>query len=128
MTCITFSNGWKNLAATRGIWVASSNVKVIKDCTVAGGNCGYFNSAHGAKMTIPYFASAYDSYSELSISLWFKRTAGVSGKQGLVGNGDCGASSSIGLMSEDENLVSVKMDSANGGSFEAAGLNVSIPG
>ena len=79
-------------------------------------------------MTIPYFANAYDSYNKFSISLWYNRTAGMSGEQGLVGNGNCGATSSIGLMSEDENLVSVAIKNATGGSFEATGLNVSRPG
>ena len=128
ITCITFSNGWNKLAGTNGVWVASSNVEVTEDCTVSGGNCGYFNSALGAKMTIPYFANAYDSYNKFSISLWFKRTSGMSGEQGLVGNGNCGMSSSIGLMSEDEKLVSVLMSNASGDSFEATGLNVSRPG
>ena len=126
LTCITFSNGWNNLAGTRGVWVKSSNVKVISGCTTAGGNCGFFDSSLSSMMSIPLFANAYDSYSELSISLWFKRTAGVSGKQGLVGNGDCGASSSIGLMSEDENLVSVLMKNSANVDFTATGLTVSI--
>ncbi|KAK2175525.1 hypothetical protein NP493_721g02007 [Ridgeia piscesae] len=122
LTCITFSNGWNNLAGTRGVWVKSSNVKVVSGCTTAGGNCGFFDSSLSSMMSIPLFGNAYDSFSEFSISLWFNRTAGVSGKQGLVGNGDCGASSSIGLMSEDENLVSVLMKNAANVDFTATGL------
>ena len=125
ITCITFSEGWNSLGGTRGVYVASSNVQVVPNCTPAGGNCGYFDSTVGSVMTIPYFASAYDSFSEFSISLWFKRTAGMPGKMGLVGNGDCGASSSIGLMSEDENIVSVLLQSATNGEFNASGLTVS---
>ncbi|KAI0233461.1 hypothetical protein LSAT2_016297 [Lamellibrachia satsuma] len=123
ITCITFSEGWNSLGGTRGVYVASSNVQVVPNCTPAGGNCGYFDSTVGSSMSIPYFSNAYDSFSEFSISLWFKRTAGMPGKMGLVGNGDCGASSSIGLMSEDENLVSVLLQNATDSDFSASGLN-----
>ncbi|KAK2175524.1 hypothetical protein NP493_721g02006 [Ridgeia piscesae] len=59
-------------------------------------------------MTIPY-----DCYKKVSTSLWFKRTPGKSGEQGLVGNGGC----SVGLMSEDECLVPVLIKNATGSDF-----------
>ena len=126
VTCITFSNGWNGLSASKGVYAASTGVAVVPDCTSAGGNCGYFDSSLSASMNIPLFSNSYDGYSALSISLWFKRTVGKPGKMGLVGNGDCGASSSIGLMSEDENLVSVLLKNATDSDFSASGLNVSI--
>ncbi|KAK2180676.1 hypothetical protein NP493_432g02019 [Ridgeia piscesae] len=122
ITCITFSQGWNGLSASKGVYAAASNVAVVADCTPAGGNCGYFSAALGSSMNIPLFSNSYDAFSEFSVSLWFKRTPGKPGRQGLVGNGDCGASSSIGLMSEDENVVSVQLKNATDFDFTAAGL------
>ena len=124
ITCITFSEGWNGLSGTKGVYVASTGVTAVDDCTPSGGACGYFNSTAGSSMRIPLFANAMDAYNELSISLWFKRTAGHSGRLGLVGNGECGAASSVGLTS-DENGVNVLLRNDTDSVFIAAGIAVS---
>ena len=124
ITCITFSEGWNGLSGTKGVYVASTEVTAVPDCTPTGGACGYFNSTTGSSMSIPLFANAMDAYNELSISLWFKRSAAESGRLGLVGNGDCGTTSSVGLMS-DENGVNVLLRNATDSVFIAAGIPVS---
>ncbi|KAI0209949.1 hypothetical protein LSAT2_005386 [Lamellibrachia satsuma] len=53
VTCITFSNGWNGLSASKGVYAASTGVAVVPNCTPAGGNCGYFDSSLSASMNIP---------------------------------------------------------------------------
>ena len=125
LTCITFSNGWRNLSATNGIWAQSNNVVVDYDCTPEGGNCGHFNSSVGSTMTIPYFANAMDAFTEFSISMWFQRMSSMPGKMGLVGNGDCGSQSSLFVVSEEENVVSAMLTNSTGSEYVAAGIDVS---
>ena len=125
LTCITFSNGWRNLSGTHGIWVQSNNVVVDYDCTPQGGNCGHFDSNLGSQMRIPYFANAMNAFTEFSLSLWFKRSTSMPGNMGLVGNGGCGSDSSLFAVSDEENVVSAMLTNSTGAEYLAAGIDVS---
>ena len=81
VTCITFEQGWNDLQGSNGVYVQSTNVVVKPACSVAGGNCGYFNATEGSNMQIPMFANGMDAYNEFSLSFFVKRTAAVTGVQ-----------------------------------------------
>ena len=81
VTCLTFDEGYDKLQGTNGVYVQSTNVEVVSACTVAGGNCGYFNASVNSFLSIPLFANNMDAYTAFSLSFFVKRTSGVAGVQ-----------------------------------------------
>ena len=64
--------------------VETDNKKCVK------GFCGYFDGTTNAKLELPYFSNNFASYSEYTVSFWYRRLQETSQEeQGLVNMGVC---------------------------------------
>ncbi|KAI0207224.1 hypothetical protein LSAT2_008112 [Lamellibrachia satsuma] len=70
ITCLTFD---KDFSGQYGVWTEVIG-QVIHDGIGASGRCAYFTGGDGY-INIPRFKSAYDAWSQFSMSLWYKRVS-----------------------------------------------------
>ena len=83
------------ISASMGLWLYNNNVNMTSGEECLTESCGLFTSADESRLELAYFSNAFDRFESFSVSLFFKRSAGVAGTQSLLDNSECDVDGSI---------------------------------
>ena len=83
------------ISASMGLWLYNNNVNMTSGEECLTDSCGLFTSADESRLELAYFSNAFDRFESFSVSLFFKRSAGVAGTQSLLDNSECDVDGSI---------------------------------
>ena len=109
--CISFDNDY---STSNYAWISHKNVKLVPN----GFKGGAVEFKGNGQIEIPFFNNMLGSYAEFSVSLFYKRTGGAAGIQGLVSNGAC-EKSSVEIRSQSENKVGAGVQTTKGNDLDA---------
>ena len=87
------------ISASMGLWLYNNNVNMTSEGCLTD-SCGLFTSADESKLELAYFSNSFDRFESFSVSLFFKRSAGVAGTQSLLDNSECDVDGSVVATSE----------------------------
>ena len=97
ITQISFEG--ETISASKGLWLYNNNVNITSEGCLTD-SCGLFTSADESKLELAYFSNSFDRFESFSVSLFFKRSAGVAGTQSLLDNSECEVDGSVVAQSE----------------------------
>ena len=87
---------------------------------VSGGYRGGAAKFNGnGRLEIPFFKGSLGNFPEFAVSLFYKRTDGTSGQQGLVSNGNCPHRAVFEIRSEGTDTVGAGIRTSGGNYLNA---------
>ena len=116
----------ETISASNGLWLYNNNVNMTSGEECLTDSCGLFTSADESKLELAYFSNAFDGFESFSVSLFFKRSPGVTGTQSLLDNSECDLDGSVVARSASSE-VSAYFANSTGARAELNGM-VSIQG